>query len=104
LGYHPQEEIGRRVLGYVHSDDMPNASSAFARLLREPGSIIREKVRVWHKEGSLRTLEVIGQNLLDNPAVSGSPILTPFYFLRTLSKPSTFTVFVIIRTFLIRIS
>jgi PAS domain S-box-containing protein len=77
LGYYPEEEIGRRAPGYVHSDDIPKASRAFAQLLREPGSIVHDEVRIWHKDGSLRTLEVVGQNLLDNPAVAG--IVTNFH-------------------------
>ena len=50
---------------------MARVSQTFTALIEKPGVVVREELRVWHKNGSLRIVEVSGQNLLDNPAVKG---------------------------------
>ena len=76
LGYGPEEQIGANVLEPVHPDDLERASVALAELLQSPGGAFKTEVRVQHKDGSWRTLEVLGNNLIDDPAVGG--VVTSF--------------------------
>jgi two-component system response regulator VicR len=71
LGYKLQEHFGGNPFEYVHADDLARASKTFSKLVLKPGVVVRDELRVWHKDGSLRTVEVVGQNLLNNPAVKG---------------------------------
>jgi two-component system KDP operon response regulator KdpE len=71
LGYKLQEHFGRNPFEYVHADDVARVSKSFSKLVLKPGVVVRDELRVWHKNGSLRTIEVVGQNLLNNPAVKG---------------------------------
>jgi PAS domain S-box-containing protein len=71
LGYGPEEDIGGSSFNYIHPDDLPDVADIFTQLISNPGSTMRYVVRVLHADGSWRTLEAIGQNLLDNPAVAG---------------------------------
>jgi two-component system KDP operon response regulator KdpE len=71
LGYKLQEHFGRSPFEHVHADDLARVSKTFTGLIKKPGVVVRDELRVWHKDGSLRTVEVVGQNLLNNPAVKG---------------------------------
>lgn len=71
LGYKLQEHFGRSPFEYVHADDLARVSKNFTGLIKKPDVVVHEELRVWHKNGSLRTIEVVGQNLLNNPAVKG---------------------------------
>ncbi|MGZ4688331.1 MAG: PAS domain S-box protein [Acidimicrobiia bacterium] len=76
--------LGPKVLGYpegftlevdtldlVHPDDQAMVLDVMAKAFSEPGTHGPILVRVKHADGSWRYLEAIGNNLLDNPAVSG---------------------------------
>ncbi len=71
LGYKPEEVVGQDGFSFAHPDDMPRMSAAFAELLRDPSSAVHAEVRALHRDGSVRVVEVVGQNLLRDPAVSG---------------------------------
>jgi PAS domain S-box-containing protein len=71
LGYKGEELIGRDVLELVHPDDRAYAKNVLAQGLEKPGVPLSLKVRFLHKNGTWRVLEVIGKNILDNPAVGG---------------------------------
>lgn len=71
LGYKLVEYIGKSPFEHVHADDLIRVSKTFTELIQKPGVNVRDELRVWHKNGSLRTVEVVGQNLLNNPAVKG---------------------------------
>ena len=71
LGYKLQEHIGTSPLAHVHSDDLARVSKIFAEMIQKPSVVVHDELRVWHNDGSLRTIEVVGQNLLKNPAVKG---------------------------------
>ncbi len=62
---------GKAPLNFVHPDDMPKAADLFAKLMQNPGSNVQTEIRGQHRDGSWRYFEVLGKNLLDNPAVSG---------------------------------
>ncbi|MGQ0815862.1 MAG: response regulator, partial [Gemmatimonadota bacterium] len=62
---------GGTALNITHPDDMPAAKDFLAQLRSGPGAIARAELRARHRDGSYRTLRIVGQNLLDNPAVRG---------------------------------
>jgi len=69
LGYGLDEHAGRDTFEFVHEDDLPRIQGIFDAIAKNPGEVVRDELRVWHKDGSLRIIEVTGQNLLDNPAL-----------------------------------
>ncbi len=72
LGYSPVEAIGRNFLEWVHPDDMPIALESLASRREIPGTAqARVELRSLHKNGLWRTVEVLGTNLLAEPAVNG---------------------------------
>jgi two-component system KDP operon response regulator KdpE len=71
LGYRLDDQMGQDTIEFVHEDDLPRIQSIFDGIAGNPGEVVRDELRVWHKDGSLRIIEVVGQNLLDNPAVGG---------------------------------
>jgi two-component system NtrC family sensor kinase len=71
LGYKLREHVGENALLFAHQDDLPMVTEALAQMLQTPGGFVQTEARVWHKDGSLRTVEVVGHNLLDNPSVGG---------------------------------
>ena len=71
LGYEPEELIGRPGWELVHPDDQEEADKAFQRALADPGVVAQVVHRIRHKDGSYRTVEIMGRNLLGHPAVRG---------------------------------
>ncbi len=72
LGYAPDALIGDRVFRFVHPDDLPRATTAFANRLEQPGMDPTPiEIRVRHRDESWRTVESVGNNLLNLPAVKG---------------------------------
>jgi PAS domain S-box-containing protein len=69
LGYKPEEMIGQSGFELLHPDDCPLLVSLFAQAAQIPGTIVTKELRYRHKDGTWRTLESTGSNLLDNPAV-----------------------------------
>jgi PAS domain S-box-containing protein len=71
LGYQPEELINKKASDYVHPQDLPEAIKAFKKLIKNPKTVQTMEFRVRHKNGSWRTVEAMGKNLLDNPGVMG---------------------------------
>ena len=71
LGYRLEDYMSKSPFAFVHADDLPRVFNVFSDLARKPGAVVQSELRVWHKNGSLRMVEVVGQNLLHNPAVNG---------------------------------
>ncbi|MBE0480690.1 MAG: PAS domain S-box protein, partial [Dehalococcoidia bacterium] len=71
LGYKPEENLGHNSLEFVHPNDKQATVEAFARLVDTPNSMMHFEVRTRHKNGSWRTLEVAGRNLLHDPIIDG---------------------------------
>ncbi len=71
LGYEPEELIGRPGYELVHPDDREEANRAFQAAFTDRDSVTQIVHRIRHKDGSYRTVEIIGTNLLDHPAVRG---------------------------------
>lgn len=71
LGYNKSELLGKKVLDYVHPEDMKMAVNTLSNSIKNPGVSLSLEVRFLHKNGTWRVLEVVGKNLLENPAVAG---------------------------------
>ncbi len=71
LGYAPEMLVGRNVFEFVHPDDQPGTMEEFQRLVGVPGHTTRLEVRFLHGDATWRTLEVVGRNLLSDPAIRG---------------------------------
>ncbi len=71
LGYLPEERVGRSSFELLHPDDLSRVKGAFAEALRSSGANLAFEVRIRHRDGSWRQVEVAATNLLDNPSVSG---------------------------------
>jgi PAS domain S-box-containing protein len=71
LGYRPDERVGQNPIGFTHRDDRAKVREAFKQLIQDPGTVARAEARSRHKDGSWRTLEFVGSNMLDTPAVGG---------------------------------
>ena len=71
LGWTPEEAVGRSRFDLVHPDDEPILAAAVAAVLEDPALMPRITTRIRHRDGSWRTVESIGRNLLDDPAVQG---------------------------------
>lgn len=69
LGHHPEDLVGRNVLGWIHPDDTADVQTAIGALIGNPGSTLRRELRFRHRDDSWRDLEAIGTNLLQDPAV-----------------------------------
>ncbi|HUE77509.1 MAG TPA: EAL domain-containing protein [Longimicrobiales bacterium] len=71
LGFRPEDLLGRNVFDYVHPSDRVAVLREFERLISEPGRMQSLELRFLHKDGTWRFMEVIGRNLLADPAVNG---------------------------------
>ncbi|HEX9886604.1 MAG TPA: PAS domain S-box protein, partial [Longimicrobiales bacterium] len=71
LGYPIEELVGQNVFDYVHPDDRPATQREFQTLVASPRDATSLELRFLHRDGSWRTLEAVGSNLLDEPAVGG---------------------------------
>jgi len=66
-----EKRSGSNPFEFVHPDDIPKAFELFNHLLQTPGCTVHTEIRGKHRDGSWRSFEVVGKNLLDNPAVLG---------------------------------
>lgn len=71
LGYRAEDLVGRNAFDYVHPDDHERVESIFVEMTKNSGASLPVEVRVRHVDGSWRYLEVIVNNLLDDPIVKG---------------------------------
>ncbi len=71
LGYSPTQYRGRKAFEFIHPDDWHAVRSVFAEALLRRGNTPRIRFRFLHSDGTYRVLEGCGNNLLDDPAVSG---------------------------------
>jgi PAS domain S-box-containing protein len=71
LGYRPDDTEGTRVLEHVHPDDLPAVSREISDSLTRYGRSVNLEFRVRHKDGSWRSMEVTGKNLIHNPVIGG---------------------------------
>jgi PAS domain S-box-containing protein len=69
LGYEPEEVYGVNVASYVHPDDVERLGRAYNEILEFPSHVVTTEVRLRHKDGSYRWLEIILSNRLDEPGI-----------------------------------
>ena len=71
-GHKPDKLIGRSVFEFIHADDHESGKKALVNLLGTPGATSEPlEIRFLTADGTYKTLEAIGKNLVDEPGVSG---------------------------------
>lgn len=70
-GYEPEDLIGRNVLELTHPDDVPLVIDALRTATAHPKEQIILEVRIRHASGDWLYLDVLGANLMGEPAVRG---------------------------------
>ena len=76
FGYEPSELVGRSAFELVHPDDQSGILSEYAAKIAVPGATARRRYRYRHKDGSWRTVESVGRNMVDDPTIRGVLIQT----------------------------
>ncbi len=71
FGVRPEERIGRQSMDFVHPDDAQRVTRNFASLAATPGERSRDEFRLRRPDGTLRWVDVVSVNMLDEPTVSG---------------------------------
>ena len=66
-----KDRIGKNPFEFLHPDDTTKVMEALRQLLENKIPTAHTELRLQHKDGTWRTFEVVGNNLLDNPAVTG---------------------------------
>jgi PAS domain S-box-containing protein len=74
LGYKLGDLVGEDVLGLIHPEDMRKTAHRLSRVSQIPGDTDRAYLRVKHKDGTWRAIDVWANNLLQNPFVNGIAI------------------------------
>ena len=70
LGYTEGERVGSLVFELIHPDDHAKAEALLRQVTAERGIVAHADLRVRHKDGTWRDLEVTAVNHLDDPVVS----------------------------------
>ncbi len=71
LGFKPEDKVGSNLFERINPDDITRVAELFAEFLQNRGGTLHADVRAQHKDGSWRSIEATGSNLLDNPVVKG---------------------------------
>lgn len=71
LGFHPEEQIGTSSLALVHPEDLAGIRRLLATVAKRPGDTKRTQLRLQHKAGAWRWIEMTVTNLLHDPSVGG---------------------------------
>jgi diguanylate cyclase (GGDEF)-like protein/PAS domain S-box-containing protein len=69
LGWTPEEVVDTSVFDWVHLDDVGWMQSALSECLNAPDRTSMTELRLLHADGSWRWVELISNNLLDEPTV-----------------------------------
>ncbi len=71
LGYKSEELAGSVAFKLVHPEDLPQTKKEYEELLKNPGKVQNVFLRAIHKDGSVRYIKGIRNNLLNDPEVEG---------------------------------
>src|SRR5438874_11750235 len=71
LGYEPDDIVGTNGYDFAHPDDRHDLVDSLGRLLDGTSAQRAVEFRAVHKDGSLRWVELVPTNLVDDPAVGG---------------------------------
>jgi PAS domain S-box-containing protein len=70
LGFKVEERIGANGFERIHPDDLKFVTDKFNILVRDTTSpVLKTEIHLRHKDGSWRTLEAVGSNLVNNNVV-----------------------------------
>ena len=69
LGFDPHEELGRSIFDFIHADDVARMQDMVADTLGAPGFSRSIEVRIRHRNGHWRSMEVVGNAVLDQHGV-----------------------------------
>ncbi|HEX5970430.1 MAG TPA: PAS domain S-box protein [Gemmatimonadaceae bacterium] len=65
LGYRPEEMVGRHGRDFVHPEDLPRVDDALRQDMSRPGAQRQMDLRLRHRDGSWREVEVVGRVVRD---------------------------------------
>jgi diguanylate cyclase (GGDEF)-like protein/PAS domain S-box-containing protein len=71
LGWKPEQRVGTTGEEQLHPDDVERLRQLFFELVEDPGGQVSAEARIRHADGSYRLIEIVGRNLLADPAVGG---------------------------------
>ena len=71
LGLQLDNATTANVLELIHPEERMSAGRTLEELRNQPGHTITTEVRALHADGSYRSLELWGKNLLDDPHIAG---------------------------------
>ncbi|MBI2060035.1 MAG: PAS domain S-box protein [Nitrospirae bacterium] len=71
LGYSLDEYLGQSAFEFMHPDDLGASVSEFTHSVEHPEETRHFTNRIRRKDGSWRTVEATGKNLLGDPAIAG---------------------------------
>jgi diguanylate cyclase (GGDEF)-like protein/PAS domain S-box-containing protein len=71
IGVPPANAIGRHVLDWVHPEDRAFTAEVLARAIASKGLAPALEIRLRAADGTWRHVELVGNNLLDDPDVGG---------------------------------
>jgi PAS domain S-box-containing protein len=91
LGYWPEDVVGTGVFDYVHPDDVERAFLALAETLATPGVLPPIEFRARRADGTWRHVEVVRNNLSDDPQVAGVVINVRDITERKRTEKTSFT-------------
>ncbi len=69
LGFSREEAVGMGIKDWIHPDDLPRTTRFLQKILAHPGDVFRIRARFRHKSGAWRWVEVVANNLLNDPDV-----------------------------------
>lgn len=70
LGFKPEKRIGAKASERIHPDDMEFVRNSLGTLARDVNApVITGEIRLQHKDGTWRTFEAVGRNLISNNVV-----------------------------------
>jgi PAS domain S-box-containing protein/putative nucleotidyltransferase with HDIG domain len=70
-GWSDDEVLGKGIVDHVVPEDLPLAQSALADAIGHPDKTTHVELRLRHKDGSVRVVDVAANNLLADPDVGG---------------------------------
>lgn len=63
--------VGKSAFDWIHPEDLPKVLAIFEHAVQQPGHTAALNLRARGNDGSWRHIELVGQNLLHDPAVQG---------------------------------
>ena len=71
LGYSRETVMGRKVFDFMHPGDRERGLELFSERVKSANFGSPSEIRLFHENGSVKTMEVVTNNLIKHPAVQG---------------------------------